>query len=297
MVRETRESRQHWRRVGAVGPRALVEPRLLLHHAAQLVAAPGRSLLPPLPDDAQTAFTWIGGEDVLAGEWIETPKGRTRVALEPATAGLLLLGRTADVVVRWDLAGRTLDAAFDWLRDALAARGIDASRLSRTVPYDLPRHAVAEGAPFPSTPLPGLPELTRYFADAHRLLGPIVAGRDGASPLRCWPHHLDLATLVTVGKGDSSSSIGVGLSPGDETYPEPYFYVTVSPAPAGSDPLPTLPSGGHWRRGEWFGAALTGTRLAEALDAEEQEARARDFLDAAFRTGLDVAGRAGPGRP
>ncbi len=73
--------------------------------------------------------------------------------------------------------------------------------------------------------------------------------------------------------------------------------MTVSPAPAGSDPLPTLPGGGHWHRGEWFGAVLTGTRLAEAPDPEGQEARARDFLDGAFRTGLDVAGRPGPGRP
>ena len=193
--------------------------------------------------------------------------------------------------------GDTLAAAFEWLREALAALGIDVSHLSRTVPYDVPHHAVADGDPFPAEPLRGFEELTRYFADAHRLLLPLAAGRADPSPLRCWPHHFDLGALVQVGEGEGSPSVGLGLSPGDAAYAEPYFYVTVWPAPAGSDALPALPGGGHWHREGWFGAVLTGTRLTEVLDAEEQEARARDFLDAAFRTALDVAGRSRPGRP
>jgi hypothetical protein len=285
---QSQKPERPWRRIGAVQPRDLVEARLLLHHAAQLVTAPGRSLLPPRPDDGQTAFEWIAGRDLLAGEWLDSPSGRTRVALDPAAARVLLLAAGGDVVVQRDLAGDTLAAAFDWLEEALGARGIDVSRLSASVPYEVPHHAVADGASFPAAPLPGFEELTRYYADAHCLLEPLVASRADATPLRCWPHHFDLGALVAVGK----SSVGLGLSPGDATYPEPYFYVTAWPAPGGSEPLPVLPGGGHWHREEWFGAVLTGTGLTETGAAEGQEARARDFLDAAFRAALALV--AGP---
>jgi len=49
-----------------------------------------------------------------------------------------------------------------------------------------------------------------------------------ASDVLCWPHHFDIATLVTFASDRSSS---VGLSPGDGSYDEPYYYVNVHPQP------------------------------------------------------------------
>lgn len=40
-----------WKPLGVVSPRQLVEARLLLHHAGQLVAAVGRGLVPARPAD------------------------------------------------------------------------------------------------------------------------------------------------------------------------------------------------------------------------------------------------------
>jgi hypothetical protein len=44
-------------------------------------------------------------------------------------------------------------------------------------------------------------------------------------------HHFDLATLTTLParNADATGYVGVGLSPGDEYYDEPYFYVSVYP--------------------------------------------------------------------
>jgi hypothetical protein len=297
MPQEPKKAGSHWRRVGGVAPRALVEARVLLHHAAQLVTAAGRSLLPPRPDDGQTAFEWIEGRDLLAGEWLGTGSARTRVALEPATASLLLLGESGERVARRDLSGGALAEAFAWLGEALAARGIDVSRLSPSVPYEVPHHAVASGDPFPPAPLRELAELTCYFADGHRLLTALAARLPSASPLRCWPHHFDLGALLTAGEGASASSVGLGLSPGDGAYPEPYLYVTVWPAPARPESLPSLPGGGHWHREGWFGAVLTGTCLVEVRDAGEQEACAREFLEVAVGAGREIVGLRGPDGP
>ena len=51
--------------------------------------------------------------------------------------------------------------------------------------------------------------------------------RPGPSPVRCWPHHFDIATCVALESGDPERErgIGTGLSPGDGTYGQPYFHV------------------------------------------------------------------------
>src|SRR5262249_57756656 len=100
-----------------------------------------------------------------------------------------------------------------------------------------------------------LAALVTWFTNADVALGTIrveVAARGlDAPPVRCWPHHLDLDTLVTVAPGCTT---GVGFEPGDESYDEPYFYVSVYPAPDLAT-LPPLPPLGHWHA-KGFTAAL-----------------------------------------
>ena len=56
-------------------------------------------------------------------------------------------------------------------------------------------------------------------------------------------------------------TVGVGLCPGDDDIPEPYFYVTPHPRPApGRGPV-ELPAG-RWNERFWFGAVLRGSDAA-----------------------------------
>jgi hypothetical protein len=102
----------------------------------------------------------------------------------------------------------------------------------------------------------------------------------GAAPVRVWPHHFDVGSVLPLGAGDGDEapSIGVGLSPGDEGIPEPYFYATPWPPPGADEPLPDLASPGRWRREGWTGAVLTGSDLVAAGDGRAQAARASAFL-------------------
>ena len=75
-------------------------------------------------------------------------------------------------------------------------------------------------------------------------------------PVRCWPHHFDLDTLVIFPSKDiyDTRTMGVGFSPGDGYYGEPYLYVSLYPAPDVTM-LPMFPMIGHWheprvRRGD-----------------------------------------------
>jgi hypothetical protein len=266
-----------WRTLGAVEPCALVEPRLLLHHAAQLVSAPGRSLVPPRPDDGQTALEWLEAPQALAGERID---GREawRAALRPADLTLLILVGTAEAAV-FPLVNRTVEEGWAWLREQASLRGADAARLSREAPYRIPTHPVASGRQFPSSPPPGCAELARYFANGDGALRAAAAGYGGVSAVRCWPHHFDIGALLTL---DAGRSVGLGLSPGDEAIPEPYWYVNGWPAPEPlPDPLPPLPAGARWNTVGWLGAVLTATALVAPGNEHAQEATAGGFLRAA----------------
>jgi hypothetical protein len=96
--------------------------------------------------------------------------------------------------------------------------------------------------------------------------------------VRCWPHHFDLDTLVTVAPGRTS---GIGFEPGDEHYDEPYFYVSVYPAPdaASSPPLPAI---GHWHTTHFTAAIAAAQRIVAAKD---QGGAVEEFL----QTAVDAA--------
>jgi hypothetical protein len=170
------------------------------------------------------------------------------------------------------LAGRTRAQGLAWLEQQLGAGPI--------VPpsHELPAHAVADGAPFEAPPTGHLQELAHWYADAAALLADFVAAHEGAGPVYCWPHHLDIATLVQVAQG---KTVGVGLSPGDGSHDEPYFYLTPWPYPPGPEGLPALQDG-HWHTRDWFGAVLLGSEVV-AIPHQHQAARLDRFLRVAFQ--------------
>jgi hypothetical protein len=191
-------------------------------------------------------------------------------------------GGTARAELR--LGGSTLDEALGWLVTMLD----NGARFARPS-YEMPAHAVASGGVFGSDGRAARLELARWYATAAATLHRIVAATPGASPVRCWPHHFDIATLLRGPR--EGSTLGVGLSPGDGSYALPYWYVTPWPYP---DPraLPPLASGGHWHRAGWFGAVLTGdAALAPATPAARAQALL-DFLEAAVPACQEMLARA-----
>lgn len=97
------------------------------------------------------------------------------------------------------------------------------------------------------------------------------AGFDGpVSPIQLWPHHFDLSVLWLPGEkiagedpADEESSdkqMNIGFAFGDDSVPEPYFYVTAYPAPDGMADTP-LPAGAAWRTEGFTGATLAWREL------------------------------------
>ena len=201
-----------------------------------------------------------------------------RAALRPEDLSLAVFAGGTEVD-RLALEGRTRAAAFAWLATAARNLGGPAASPSPAAPYVIPGHEVETGVPFAGPPDGSLAELTRWFADGDALLRSVAAEWPGAAPVRLWPHHFDVGSVLPLegGLGHEDPSIGVGLSPGDDGIAEPYLYVTPWPPPP-AESLPALPAGGRWHLEGWTGAVLTGSEIVAAGGADAQAALAAGFL-------------------
>ena len=263
-----------WERLGAVAPKSLTGARLELHHAAQIVSAVGVAHLPHAADDSHTSLEWIPELSGLAGSLV--PGSRPyRGAITPTDLTLRLLDEEDGDARTLPLSGKTLDEGYVWMAEAIAAEAGSPSEPLVRPGYALPDHPVAGGERL-EEPGEALRELCRWYANSAALLAELALETSEASPVRCWPHHFDIATLLTLGEG---RTIGLGLSPGDLSYPEPYWYVGPYPYPKNPE-LPKLPAGGKWHTEGFFAAVLTGSDLVVG-DRDTQRERSEMFLRAA----------------
>lgn len=266
-----------WVRLGEVPPRSLTDARLQLHHAAQIAVSAAISYLPARADDSHTALSWSEVPRALTTEPI-TADRTFRIGVRLEDLSLIVLDEGERVTQEFALSGRTVGEAHAWLAAVAGAAGLDATRLTPRKHYTIPTHAVATGAPFTLGSGAEFRELQRYWSNAALALDEIARATDGASAVRCWPHHFDIAILIEL-PAARRSTIGVGQSPGDEFYAEPYWYVGPYPYPATTD-LPSLGAVGRWHTSGWVGAALVASDLVDA-DAEGQRRKAMAFMEAA----------------
>ncbi len=282
-------ARSDWRMVRDIGKPRLSEARLQAHHAAQWLARAARAYIPPQPDDGHTSLLW---DRAIEGFKTQPLKNGMQLCLQISHLTLALSdGHGPAGVPSIFLSGRTDPEVRQWLGDQLGKVGIDAGDLDTPSPYRIPDHAVAKGAPYDAVASAiALAELAAWFSNSELLLnniqGQLTERKLAASSVCCWPHHFDLATLTTLPRHTAGETgyVGIGLSPGDEYYDEPYFYVSVFPKP---DPatLPTLPMFGHWHTHEFMAAIVPAHKIVAARDQETETA---DFLRCAVDAALRI---------
>jgi len=278
-----------WMPLRDIDQRRLSEARLQAHYAVQWLARAARAYVPPQPDDEHTNLGWEGALDGFTthplkdGAWLSLKITDLTLALH--------VGEARTQIQSFSLDGRSDAQARQWLSAQLGAQGLDAHALDAPSPYEMPAHAISQGAAYgPAGLSDALAELAAWFGNAALLIGSIqrqMIGRKLAtSPARCWPHHFDLATLTTLPapSPDATRYVGAGLSPGDEYYDEPYFYVSVYPEP---DPaaLPSLPTLGHWHLRDFVAAVATAHKI---VAAKSQQAETDEFLRAAVDGAIKV---------
>ena len=263
----------NWKALREPAPASLANGRHVAHYAVQWVARAAVANLPAAPDDSHSALSWDARREALVSPAL--PGGIT-VGLRLASLDILVMqDGSEDSFALHGVASRAVD---DWLAGKLTARGCK-PHSSVKLPYDIP-----------AQPLRGessLAALSRWFGSAADVLEAVrrkyASLKPGPGPVRCWPHHFDMAVLVRLdeGAGETARSIGIGFSPGDEYYEEPYFYISPYPVPQSPAP-PALPPGGRWHTKDFFGAVAIAH---EFLALPDPHAAVVTVIDAAFEAG------------
>ena len=269
-----------WSTLGGKAPTALVKARTVAHHALQWPAKAARANLEALPDDSHSSLTWDAGRGTLFSQFLPAGDAGVRVGLR--LAGLALIVMRGNLVLdTYELAGRRDSMVGVWLDSALRALGLKAAT-EVTLPYTIPSHPVARGSAYGfSGEFDAFEELVRWFDAAADLLAEVRTGYTDAQAgaVLCWPHHFDIATVLALDPAgtDNARSIGIGVSPGDHYYPQPYVYVSPFRQPKGAT-LPPLALG-HWHTDGFVGAVA----IAESIvGREDRRADVLAFVRAAY---------------
>ncbi|WZF20535.1 hypothetical protein WKK05_15125 [Nostoc sp. UHCC 0302] len=278
---------------GKINPQKLTQSRLQLHYAVQYIAATGAALVEPLPDYSHASMVWNPVLEAFVGETIQAAQP-FQIALKPVSLTLSLIDRHNDTIASLLLHGKTMQEGLNWLEQEISKLGTDASKIVFLdyPPDDFPDHPLAHGASFDASQEVELRELTDYYSTAHRLLQTIVTTNENASAIYIWPHHFDIATLITLpgSKNGNLSTVGVGLSPGDTSYQEPYWYVTPYPYPDTAN-LPTLDGQAFWHTQYWVGAVLQASQYTENANTQTQQQQVAAFLHSAVKTSITLLKR------
>ncbi|MEQ9423041.1 MAG: hypothetical protein RJQ09_01390 [Cyclobacteriaceae bacterium] len=262
---------------------SLNEAREQLHQASQIPAAVGRFYSEKVKDDHFANFTWNAELNLLQGHLVGQDF-HVRAALRMEDLTLVLLNEVDVEIGTFPLDAKTQTQALIWLEEYFEAKGMETTGFQINRPYEIPKYPQQSGGKFELQNPELFAELAAYFHNTNHVVWQVIKNEANASEINCWPHHFDIASLLTLsdtGDPETSISIGVGFSPGDEQYQEPYFYLTPWPYPDVAE----LPEGfgpGKWHTDGWVGAVLTATEMMESNNSPQQA------VLSFYNNGLDI---------
>ncbi len=270
-----------WNDVRPIPAGDLIKTREQLHHAVQLIAAAGKYLVEERPDDSHTSMQWNDNQSAFEGEVLKANK-LVKVGFRPSDFKLYLHEDSKNIIATFDLTNKKMEEALKWLIEKLKNFEADTSNLSLNMHYEIPATSFRKDEPFSIINQKYNESFSLYYANANRLLIAVKQLLQDTSAIRCWPHHFDIATLLTIDKdkpSEEARSIGIGLAAGGDAYEEPYIYLTPWPYPdIKTQTLPKL-SAGEWHTEGWVGAVL---RAPNIYSEEDQSQAVIHFMNSAI---------------
>jgi hypothetical protein len=273
-----------WRSVGAVDPLSLVEARNQAHHALQLPAKAASAFVPFRENYSHLNFGWVDHHSAFVSHDIPTDQGVVQFGIRLADLTLLIL-LEGTIHNSYPMHSQTHQTAQTWLLSQAEGFGLPIEKFPNNPPSSIPDHPVASGAAYDlESHAEAMAEFCNYYGNANLVLATIREAyldvHPGPNEIRMWPHHFDIAVLVSLEEGDSETAkaFGFGFEPGDQTCEQPYFYTYPWPRSQRPDSLPELASLGEWTDpGMWLGTWLKGEEIVK-IPAAQQQVKVEAYL-------------------
>lgn len=270
-----------WKQLGAAHPGKLGKACLQPYQLAQWLARFARGYLEAREDDSHTSLEWRRDLQMMTTDALRISDRTVSFGLQPRDLVMTLFidGDIAEEVSAHGVKDAAISA---WMHAQLKRLGLDPQALDAPLPYELPPSPYAARAAYNANKdVAALSEIGRYLDNAAMILEDIVAAHGavtpGPAPLRLWPHHFDLATIITLEEGDfeKARAVGAGLAIPDKLHKDYYFYTYPWPRHERQG-LPKLRSNCSYQYDGFFGAVQPMTKIVKAKD---QEATVRAFFD------------------
>ncbi|MCA9470496.1 MAG: hypothetical protein MRJ96_06095 [Nitrospirales bacterium] len=273
-----------WKTLGEVPPGELLDARLEAHHAAQWVARATRAYCQPEPDDSHTTMSWDSHSQALMGRPLSSD---LTVGLH--LTDLTIIGQSRQGEESFCLIGQTESSVGTWLAELVERHNLDPKKLDKPGPYTLDKHPLDSSMAYGSADKKSREELAKYYNNAAPILEAIRAAYSEASPVRCWPHFFDIATLLTLEqKGTSEkATIGIGLSPGDATFADPYFYVSLWPYPP-KESLPPVIEPSFWHLEGFTALIIRASDLVAKKYVELQQGKVKTIMEQGVKASMHL---------
>jgi hypothetical protein len=271
------ELAKKWRRLDPIPFEEISTARDMAHEAIQFIASAGISFAQKKEDDSHTNCEWSRSLKAFVGNLLGEKK-QICLGLNIAEFKLFLLKENWTIIEEFDLKNKNLDDLVIWLKNNFESFGLDFDQFTLDKHYEIPAKTISEGGKFLVENEQSFQELSDYFSNAEIVFLSYINELTNATPVRCWPHHFDIATLLNIGN-EKLQSIGIGFSPGDNSNPEPYFYVTMWPYPDANKVKFTELPAGTWNKEGWVGASLTASEIIKNQDEKAQCEMVLEFID------------------
>ena len=267
-----------WSTLGTKAPTALLRARNVTHHAVQWVTKAARANLPAAADDDHTKLVWDSARAAFISQPIPAANAEIRIGFSLRRFALIILRNSRDLD-EYELGGRKDASVAVWFDSAMRVLGLQGVG-EIELPYTLPSLPVMRGSAYHvSGESESLEEFARWYDAAADLLSGVVAEQNLVAPVLCQPQHLNIAAQLGLAADTEANpcSITVGMSPGDEHYAQPYFYLRTTPRLKPAD-LPLIAEPGRWHVQGFVGAVATAEDI---LLHSERRSTALDFFTTA----------------
>ncbi len=271
-----------WQELSTYDITLLKKARLNLHFAIQPLASVADQLAVKEDDFSHTSLSYFPKLSSFLSAPLTSQGLRASLHLEDLE--LSLTSKDLQQLAKKKILDLRLEEIFIWLKDSLVAQSVDVQTLDFLSYPDFPESPLKNSAAFEivkDDEYNYLEIFNTLYANTFFILSDFFEKKRIKTSIRIWPHHFDMAILINLEEKyhqREKASIGIGFSPGDTYYEEPYWYLSPWPYPEISA-LPSLPTSSHWHTDGFTASILTLTNL---LNSSNQTTEIKNFIEESF---------------